>query len=284
MNIVSGFITGINERSDRDLEKYIEFGKQLMSVEIPMTIFTEKQIFDTHLRPSITEPIGEIQRGTHIYKGGVMDGIRLYLEYCCVGHIQFVFFEKTDLFLWPFRSLAHRFYVNTNNPKKDTLEYMMVQCQKLEWVNIAISLRPSITTEYVWIDFGAFHMFDGKIDVFQLELYKMRSRIMASSSADNRVKFAHCWSPERPFPLHLIYTDINWTFAGSVFGGKRNSILKLATIMREKCFQILREKNSIMWEINVWVLIYQEHRELFTLYPSDHTEIIFQGYSAEHQT
>jgi len=48
--------------------------------------------------------------------------------------------------------------------------------------------------------------------------------------------------------------------------------------MREKCFQVLREKNTLMWEINIWALIYDEIPSLFSLYPSDHSEIIVTGY------
>jgi hypothetical protein len=76
-----------------------------------------------------------------------------------------------------------------------------------------------------------------------------------------------------------IYKDVNWLFAGSVFGGNESTIRQFALHVRDKCFQVLREKNTLMWEINIWVLIYRENPELFTLYPSDHSEILFRGYN-----
>jgi hypothetical protein len=137
-------------------------------------------------------------------------------------------------------------------------------------------------TEYVWIDFGAFHMFHGKIDVFQLELYKMRARInrrlSQSGILENRLTFARCWDPNHVY-YGDIYKDVNWSFAGSVFGGGIIAIRQFASRVREKCFQIMRERNTLMWEINIWVLIYRENPELFVLYPSDHSEIIFRGYN-----
>lgn len=289
MNIVTGFIGNINSRKDRDLSKYVAFGLELMSVEIPMTVFIERSLFLSNILPTIRMAL--TMRGEFVYKcrGGFMDGIRRKYSYEIYGHVTFVFFEKTDLFLWPYRAMAGKFALNTGNPTKDTLEYMVVQCQKSEWLAIAsqIGLRGGGGgeglggfKEYVWVDFGAFHMFHGKIDVFQIELYKMRARVdkrLRESGESSKMLFARCWDPNHPYGGD-IYKDVNWSFAGSVFGGGTGAVQVFAEKMREKCFQILREKNTLMWEINIWLLIYRESGELFLLYPSDHSEILFRGY------
>ena len=97
-------------------------------------------------------------------------------------------------------------------------------------------------------------------------------------AVSDRVTFARCWDPNHVY-YGDIYRDVNWLFAGSVFGGGGNAMQKFALRVREKCLQVLRERNTIMWEINIWVLIYREVPELFALYPSDHSEILFRGYS-----
>jgi hypothetical protein len=282
MNIVSGFISNINTRKDRDITKYLKFGMELMVVEIPMTIFIERSVFDIHISPSMS---GDRIFGEFVYRirGGVMDGIQQKYSYVKVGHIHFVFFEFRDLFLWSYRALGRRFQLNTGNSCKDTLEYMMVQCQKSEWIAIASQLvgGGAQSVEYVWIDFGAFHMFGGKIDVFQTELYKLRGRInrrLLQSGASDRVTFARCWDPNHVF-YGDIYRDVNWLFAGSCFGGSAKAVAQFALRVREMCLRVMRERNTLMWEINIWVLIYREAPELFALYPSDHSEILFRGYS-----
>ena len=286
MNIVSGFVSGVNKRSDRDITKYIHFGLELTAVEIPMTIFIERAIFDSHILSTLLSDsdIVELESGEFTYRtcGGIMDGIQQTYSYMKIRHITFVFFEVCDLVLWSSRNLAHKFQLTTGNPNKDTLEYMLVQCQKTEWMAIAEQIEKcEEKKEFVWIDFGAFHMFQGKIDVFQTELYKLRSRInkriITSKTADNRMTFARCWDPNN-ICYSNIYKEVNWLFAGSVFGGGRDAVKLFALKMREKCLQIMREKNTLMWEINIWAIIYRESKELFSLYPSDHSEILFRGY------
>ena len=278
MNIVSGFISNVNKRSDRDITKYIKYGLELMAVEIPMTVFIEREVFET-LLPIVSSGLKE-EMFVYRVHGGVMDGIQQIYSYIHIGHITFVFFRVCDLFLWSHKKMAHCFKLNTGNPDKDTLEYMMVQCQKSEWMAIASQMKGE-KKEYVWIDFGAFHMFQGKIDVFQSELYKMRARvntrILQSGIDVSRIKFARCWDPNHVY-YGDIYKDVNWLFAGSVFGGGSVAINQFALRVREKCFQVLREKNTLMWEINIWVLIYRECPERFSLYPSDHSEILFRVY------
>ena len=297
MNIVSGFISNINRRADRDITKYLKFGMELMAVEIPMTIFIEREVFDANILPELPSPMKTEERikGEFVYRvrGGVMDGIQQIYSYIRIGHITFVFFEISDLFLWSSRSMARKFALNTGNPSKDTLEYMMVQCQKSEWMAIASQLYGikgggerfggiRDAKEYVWIDFGIFHMFQGKIDVFQTELYKMRARIhrrlRQPIDTSRGIMFARCWDPAHIYRGD-IYKDVNWLFAGSVFGGSADRIQQFALRVREKCFQVLRERNALMWAINIWVLIYREMPELFAFYPSDHSDIIFSGYS-----
>ena len=127
MNIVTVFVSGINKRGDRDLSKYIAFGLELMAVEIPITVFIEKSVFEEYVRPMLRIPTDNVLR-SFFYKP--LECEPQYYAYLIAGHIRFVFFEKTDLFLWKHQSLATAFSLNTGNQTKDTLEYMMVQCQK----------------------------------------------------------------------------------------------------------------------------------------------------------
>jgi hypothetical protein len=285
MHIVTGFIGGINSRKDRDLTKYMDLGRELLSVEIPTTCFVEREVWTEYVLPLLTSPIDEESAFDYVCRGGVMDGNRRTFRYVVCGHVRFVFFEKEDLFLWSYREMASAFSVNTGNPGKDTLGYMLVQCQKVEWACIALSLMSSIMSslddEYVWIDFGVFHMFRGSVDLFQVALFELRNRIdkrlLREGGSGQVVRIAGCWDPNGADRGDM-YRDINWTFAGSVFGGGAAAIHEFGLRMREKCFLVLRERNHLMWEINVWVLIFLDSPALFSWYKSDHSPVIFDGY------
>ena len=44
--IVSAFISNVNSRKDRKIEKYVEYGKLLLQTKIQKIIFIDELIFD----------------------------------------------------------------------------------------------------------------------------------------------------------------------------------------------------------------------------------------------
>ena len=59
---------------------------------------------------------------------------------------------------------------------------------------------------------------------------------------------------------------MTWYFVGGIFGGNINSLIKFADLMKSKCIDIITSKNTLMWEVNVWYLIYKENKVLFNTY------------------
>ena len=269
MNIVTAFVSDINARPSRDLAKYVSYGKELLSLDLATTCFLERSVFAEYF----SDGMDTMSRFSYSARD---------FEYCIRGNTRFVMFEKTDLFLWPFRDLATKFELHTGNPQKDTLEYVFVQCQKVEWVCIAMELDRSLSDskEYAWIDFGVFHMFGGNSDRFSSAMYAWRNRVqkrVLQEGASDRIRIAGCWDPQVNWSLDL-YRDIYWVFAGSVFGGGCLAMKTFESTMRDTCIEILRETGGLMWEVNVWVKIYREMPDLFSWYASDHTPILLDGY------
>ena len=48
--------------------------------------------------------------------------------------------------------------------------------------------------------------------------------------------------------------------------------------MKEKCIKIIEEKNTIIWEVNIWYLIYLDNKDLFDCYLCNHDETIINNY------
>ena len=276
--IVSAFISNINQQ--KSIEKYIEYGKQLLSDKINnfKLIFIERHVYNTYFNndkdkdKDITQISCEFKYEDKIY------------NYIICDSVIFVFFEKTDNYLYNYIDKITQFNVNTDNPGKDTLEYMFIQCHKTEWMKIAINLIELIKTkkilsisndnlQFIWIDFGIFHIFNNET-LFYNEIENMSSRPM---QLKDKVRIGSCIHPSNAYHSD-IYKNIAWYFAGGVFGGSAVTILKFAKIMKKECISIIKERNHLMWEVNIWYLIYLKHPELFDPYNCDHNASIIANY------
>jgi hypothetical protein len=287
--IVSAFMTKINQRSDRDIQKYIDYGRKLVQVRIPKIVFIEKHTYDEVKHGSDVLNTFEIDDQTYEY---VVQDDTLTV---------FVFFEKSMMYFYDYKHLITDFYLDTSNKQKDTVEYMFVQCFKTEWVRLAIGFVDGLANahthnrvlgllcdfsennQYIWMDFGLYHMFMND-DLFYQHLNGFHDRIesrfkvaCANGHHFRTVYFASCWNHHHEYHLN-IYTQIHWVFAGSVFGGYKDALLQFASFVREKCLQIIHEKRHLMWEINVWYLVYKVHPGLFDFYKCDHNSTIIAHY------
>lgn len=283
--VVSAFITNINTRYDRNVATYIDYGKKLIyNIDCYKVIFMERAIFQEYFNicpnemdPNEMDP-NEMGAENFTYENKMF-------KYVIINKNIFVFFEKNEIYLYNYINLITKFNVHTDNPSKDTLEYMFVQCHKTEWVNIAIKLITYIkeqnvllvltdkTPDFIWVDFGIYHMFKNVMDVFNNSF----EHLSALSISNNKIRIASCIHPDTKNNADL-YKNVVWYFAGSVFGGSANTLNHFAEIMKMECINIIKEKNHLMWEVNIWYLIYMKHRNLFDPYLCGHTANIIQNY------
>ncbi len=303
--IVSAFMSNINTRIDRSLDKYIHFGHKLIQLAIPKIIFLEKHIIDTYF-PTPT------QKSDLLF----IPALDRAFEYIIHNkHTIFILFDTSDMY---FHNLpVPNFHVDSANQNKDTLAYMFLQNYKPEWLRIAIlfleefalnalehcaifgkrdgfienrSIPPVLgdstifpeNNQYLWVDFGIRHMFSSDnelIDEFNHFNTNVSNRFLAACAIHHpmdRVRFASCW-PEDTEILD-IETRVQWIFAGSVFGGFRNPLLRFADLAKQECLDLITQKGHIMWEVNVWILILRKYPELFDLYHCDHNCSIIAAY------
>jgi hypothetical protein len=239
--IVTAFMTGINQIDFRSAEQYMEYGNKLLILPIPKIVFVE----------------------SHIY----------YLYYSSTSFplTTFIPFERNDNYLHPFLSewkIPEN--LQTNNPRKDTPEYMIVQCHKTEWLKMAAKQNPYQTTDFTWIDFGIYHMIQNE-ELFQNHLKHI------SNVTYPLIRIASCIDPNESCSMDL-FSRVVWFFCGSVIGGNRETLITLADIMKEKCLSIFQEKKHLTWEVNIWYMLFQEHKELFQYYKADHNVSILSQY------
>ena len=236
--IVTALLTNINNH--RSIDKYIEYGKKLINIPEQKIIYIEKDVYNMYYKD-----INESDNYTI-----------------------FRFIEKKDIYLYDYYDQITNFNILTDNPVKNTIDYMFVQCSKTEWVKNAIEENPYNSEQFIWVDFGIYHMINND------ELFAQYMHHICNSKYDNiRIASGYFDGNE-----DFIYRRIIWFFLGSVFGGHKDKLLLFADLMKEKCLTIINNEKTIFWEINIWYLIYKEYSHLFSTYIADHNINILMNY------
>jgi hypothetical protein len=236
--IVSALITNINV--NRSIEKYVYYGIKLMKIPVNKVVYMERHIYDQYFQ-----------------------GMENYNTIIRI-------IEKTEMYLY-----EHIFSIKNFNPistciEKDTMEYMFVQCSKTEWVKNAIQENFYNSTQFIWLDFGIYHMIQNE------KLFYDYVCGLSTKSYDT-VRIAS-GSYNDDFSEHIVVRNIIWKFLGSIFGGDKDSLIKFAELTQKKCLYLINRYKTICWEINVWYLIHKENPHLFSLYNSNHDITILLNY------
>jgi hypothetical protein len=292
--IVTAFMSQINARNDRPVQKYVDLGYTLLRLPIRQIVFIERAVFEMYFRsifvvncphttllPSSAAISPDIDHFSGV-KEDVVEYAGVTYSYIVSGHLTFVLFEKCDMYLCAYRDEATDFRVNTPHPTKDTLDYMFVQCQKTEWVAIAIALDRSLGAVipdagmYAWLDFGIRHMYPSDI-AFEIAIYQLQDRVSKCNWDRSLVYAPSCWDP-RCFYSQNVFREIFWVFSGSAFGGSADALLEFAKHTRDKCIWLMTTKHLLMWEVNVWYLVYRDSPELFSLFYGNHDSTIIRKW------
>ncbi len=240
--IVSAFLSNVN--SNRTLEQYYDYGKILFQSTTPKIIFLDSTIIKL-VNPNDYDP-----KNTMIIEYNSSDS--------------YLFGEKDQ-------NNITNFCIKTDSSNKDTLDYMLTMANKTEWIKKAIEFNPFSTNNFIWIDFGCRHVFQCSDDEYIVKLNSL------SLKQYENVRIARIWDLNIRYNID-IYRNIAWYFAGGVFGGHRDKLLIFADLMKRKCLELINNYHIIMWEVNIWYLIYLENKDLFDAYLSDHNNSIIDNY------
>jgi hypothetical protein len=175
-----------------------------------------------------------------------------------------------DMYYYELRHLITDFNLIANNPEKDTMGYMFVQCHKTEWVRKAIQINPYSSSQFIWIDFGIYHMIrDENVLTNGVTLMSIKNY--------SKLRIATCKYRDYVCPYD-VYKQLTWNFAGSVFGGDAKSLIQFADITKEKILDIIYNRHSITWELSVWYLVKNVIPDLYDCYICGHDYRILEYY------
>jgi hypothetical protein len=156
------------------------------------------------------------------------------------------------------------------NVPKDTAEYILLQHSKVEFVQRVRQQNPWATSNFAWIDFNVFHVFQHD------EHVRTILDMIARSPASPYLTFPGCKSapiPAGEFDRLHYFDNICWRFCGGFFWGSAAAIDEFAVMSIENFAPYLRKFDKMPWEVNYWAYL----EAVFpawkhTIYMSDHNE------------
>ena len=241
--IITAFLS--NSNNYRFTPDYIYYGKKLLSHPIPIICFIEEEIYNEY------------------FNDYSLDNY---------PNTKFLYFSKNEMYFNNYLKYITEFNLNTDNPNKDTLQYILVQCFKTEWIKMGISNNYFNTENFLWLDFGLYHIVNND-EQFINSLNKLVNKNYS------KIRIPCCKDPNIQIPNeNYIYQRIYWYFCGGIFGGNKDHLVKFADIMKQKCIDIIINKKTLMWEVNIWYMIYQDHKDLFDFYIADHNISMLNNY------
>lgn len=162
---------------------------------------------------------------------------------------------STELTLPPVRSEA-----------KDTLEYMVCQHAKAEFMARATSI--SNAHIYAWMDFRVAHVFKN----VQASLAELTYQAKAHYRPTVNV-FPGCW----PAEITRSYLDaIHWRFCGGFWAMDRITLENFWQLVCRALPQFLHEHGRMVWEVNFWAYLEQHHDWHPQWYKADHDDSLIR--------
>lgn len=153
----------------------------------------------------------------------------------------------------------------SGNSNKDTNTFFAIMCNKTEFIRKAIEDNVFKTDHYFWIDFGIYKIFKENLCIENLKKHY------------NNVRIGNIWDLHTKNNTNL-FQQISWYFAGGVFGGHKTKLLRFADMMKKETLEFIENNNYLLWEVNLWYILYLKEPELFSPYKCDHNNTIVNNY------
>lgn len=239
VTLVSALLLDERTVQEKYINMYIERGIHLLKTNLKKIIIVDERIID-RLKPYENE------------------------------NTTIVVFDRKNNYLYSMESdITDKTYYSDN--PRDVVGYYLITCNKTEFIRTAIEIDPNPSKYYLWIDFGIKHVYKKSDEDFKKNVESLQYKLY------DKVRIGHIWDLNTVYSNN-VYKSVLWYFAGGVFGGSREYILMFADKVKEKCIDLIKNKHTLMWEVNVWYLVYKENQELFNPYYCVHDDTIIDNF------
>lgn len=235
---VTAFLDLNEDRSkDKSIDKCFEHFQNLINADIPIVVFLSKVFIDR---------LQHIQSPKITIVPIELEDLETYKET-----------NATELELPPNRTAHH-----------DTKNFMIIMNAKIEFVKRAIDMNIFKSSHYAWIDFSITHVFGRKEESLSFLSMVSKSRFKPC------LMFPGCWN--RGTGYLYVYETIHWRFCGGFFIGDVQSLTDMYNLYRKEYSNILRSRNRILWEVNIWSILENEYGWTPSWYRANHDDSIIR--------
>jgi len=146
------------------------------------------------------------------------------------------------------------------NVEKDTHEYIALMNSKIEFLKLA---RLCTSSPYLgWIDAGSSKMIsDPDSSYAKLAELQLKGGL--------GVLIPGCY--QRPAEIKWLMNNVWWSYLGTFFVCESCTVEQFYRYSVQSLVKFFI-KGIVVWEVNIWVDISQDHPSLFTWYAADHND------------
>ena len=137
---------------------------------------------------------------------------------------------------------------NAPTPYHDTKNFMILINGKIEFVKRAIESNVFNSTHFAWIDFSINHVFR------KSETLDYLSMLGNTRFTKKFLAIPGCYF-DKEFRAEYLFECIHWRYCGGFFFGDKESILRFSDLYRSNFKNVIREKKTLVWEVNFWTYL-----------------------------
>jgi len=148
----------------------------------------------------------------------------------------------------------------------DTPPFLILQNSKLDFLERAMSI--SNATHFAWIDASIFNL------VSRPGPFMNRLQLLAKSALQPTfLAIPGCW--EKGVSAPYLFDTVNWRFCGNFFIGDRTSLLNTIVLYKTHFIPTVL-KHSLIWEVNMWAYLENNHGWTPSWYKGNHNDAIIE--------
>ena len=154
----------------------------------------------------------------------------------------------------------------SDNPRKNTKAYHIVQSQKAEFLlEAARNYREVDVDVYAWVDYGIFHL-PGMTDEILVDFLRR-------AKDERSITIPGCWD------RNYTYDDNHpcWRFCGGVMIVPKRDLVEFDAAWKMEYISWLKKTNNLNWEVNALARM-EAHGFPIWHYKADHNATMFTNY------